>query len=215
MCAINYGTPNCSLHHTPISFLCRVLLDLPTKNLSHPSSSFLSFHHGPYHCLSTSGFPYDLTSYFCSSLPSPSPSNANHIISLLRASGASNLSSLAAVSLMLMLVQCYVPRAVIDTGDTKKEQSRTPSLKEITVFWRMKSTSNSCHPPLFASHSCHGISNSHSLLSSCLCLSLLCLKISSSFFNPQLICYLGDEILLDSLNRICSVCVPRVLCISL
>lgn len=166
---MNGGSPNCPWHHTSISFICQVLFDFPTKNLSHPSSSFLSFHHGPHHYLPRSGFPYDLTSYFCSSLPSPSTSSANHIISLLRASGASSLSSLAAVSLMLMLVQCYVPRAVIDIGDTKKEQSRTPSLKEITVFGRMKSTSNPCLPSLFASHSCHGISNSHPLLSSCLC----------------------------------------------
>lgn len=97
----------------------------------------------------------------------------------------------------------------------KKEQSRTPSSKEITVFWRIKSASNSCHPSLFTSHSCHGISNPHSFISSCLCLSLLCLKISSLFFNYQLICYLGHEIFYSSLNRICTVCSQSALHFSL
>lgn len=183
---MNGGTSSDTLHLSSISFVCQVPLDFPTHISMNPSSFLLSFCHGSYHNLPRSQCPYDQTCYFCGYLTSPSTSNPHRFIPLLRDLEYTIYNPLLVLMLMMLKVMTWhVPGFVASPGDTRKSRAELLPPKELNILWRIKPTSSL--PSIWNNI----ISLSHcinpcSLVSSCLCVLLLCLE-NHSFFNAQLI----------------------------
>lgn len=162
-----------------------MLLDFPT-NISRipPPSFFLS----AVVLITTypDQFPYDLTFYFCGYLTSPSTSNPHRFISLLRDLEDTIYNPVLVLMLMMLkLMRCPVPGFVASPGDTRKGRAELFRPKELNILQRIKPTSSL--PSIWNNI----ISLSHyinpcSVVSSCLCVLLLCLE-NYSFFNTQLI----------------------------
>lgn len=154
--SLNDGPSDYTVHRSSISFVCQVLLHLPTKSsgvLLFPSFP-LQWSLSPLIQITVS---YNQTFHFWSALTSPSTSNPNHFISLIRdldhvwafwqrtirdlEHTICNPLLVLMLMLMLKLMSCCVPGFVASPRDTKKNRAELFLSKELTMLWR-KSTSS-------------------------------------------------------------------------